>query len=317
MKALRGFSYWQELVLFALLVGLLAWARSVEPLFVTLSTQMELASHMWIIALVALPMLLIIISGGIDLSVGSTLALSAVAMGMCYQRGMPALLAALVAIVTGTALGALNGFFVAKLKVHPLIVTLATLAAFRGVATGVSLARAVSGFDEGYLSLATKPVLGLPLPGFLFLIGMAVVAWTLAKTPFGRTIFAIGHNETAARFSGLNVDRVKLLLYSLAGTAAGLAAAVFVAQRNTAKSDAGGGLELEVITAVVLGGANINGGRGNVVGLFLGVALIHEAKEFVTWRWNSDNLIYMVVGALLVASVLMNRLLSPRGRADD
>src|SRR5207249_9520613 len=113
----------------------------------------------------------------------------------------------------------------------------------------------------------------------------------LAKTPIGRFLYAIGHNEQACVYSGINVSRIKLLLYGLSGLMAAVAAVIFVARRNTAKADVGAGIELDVIAAVVLGGVSIFGGRGNLIGMLLGVVLIHETREFVSWHWQNDELI--------------------------
>ena len=149
---------------------------------------------------------------------------------------------------------------------------------------------------------------GFPLPGVIFVALAAVAAVVLTQTCFGRSLYAIGSNETAARLSGISVSRVKLLLYSGSGAMAGLTAAIYVARRNTAKADIATSLELDVITAVVLGGTSIFGGRGNIVGTLLGIAVIHEVREFVSWRWNNDELVLVVVGLLLIMSVLLNRL---------
>jgi rhamnose transport system permease protein len=310
----RSFAYWHEAALAVLLCGLMGAAAWVDPAFVQPATQLELASHMWEMALLALPMTLIIITGGIDLSVGSAMALCAVTLGLTYEAGAPVWIGVLLALVVGVAAGLLNGWFVASVRVHPLIVTLATLSAFRGIAEGVSLARPISGFPEGFGKLSGATIVGLPLPGLLFAAAVAVVAVMLAKTPFGRGVYAIGHNEAASRFSGIRVARVKLLLYTFSGLTAAVAAVLFVSRRNTAKADVGTGMELDVITAVVLGGTSIFGGRGTIIGTLLGVLLIHEAREFVSWRWNSDELNLIVVGTLLIAAVLLNSLLAVRGR---
>ena len=317
MKALARFEHWHEVVLAALLAALLTYAALTEPRFLSAAAQVDLSTHAWELALLSLPMLLIVITGGIDLSVGSALALCAVVLGLVFERWHSLPTACAAAVLAGSAVGALNGFFVSKIKVHPLIVTLATLAAFRGVAQGISLGRPIGGFPGGFQDLATTPHAGLPLPGYLFLVGLIATGVVLAKTAFGRSVFVVGHNETAAVFSGLSVDRIKLLLYTLAGTVAGIAAICMVGRHLTAKADLAGGLELEVITAVVLGGASINGGRGNVVGLLLGLALIHETREFVSWHWSRSELNPIVIGALLILSVLLHRLLSPRSRGEE
>jgi rhamnose transport system permease protein len=324
---LRDFPYWHEVVLALLLIGVLVWAGIVEPAFVAIDTQRELSTHLWEQALLAIPMTLIIITAGIDLSVGSTVALSAVVLGMTFKfgwvgligmqpenaQGLSIWISTVLAIITGTLAGAANGFFIAKLRVHPLIVTLATLAAFRGIAEGISLGNPVSGFPDPFIFLGQGSVMGQPIAGWLFLLLAIVAAVVLIKTPFGRYLYAIGHNETATRFSGVAVDRVKLLLYTLSGTAAAIAA-VFTASRLNAKANLGDGMELNVITAVVLGGTSIFGGRGTIIGTVLGVLLVHETREFVQWHWQVSEYYDIVIGILLIGSVLLNRLLSARGR---
>lgn len=313
-KRLRGeFPYWHELVLLALLAGLLIYAGVVEPRFVSVRTQLSLSSHIWELAIVALPMTLIIITAGIDLSVGATMALSAVALGMSYRAGVPMPVACGLALLTGLLCGALNGAFIAWLRVHPLIVTLATLSAYRGLAEGISRGEAVSGFPPQFEGLAGN-LAGLPVAGIIFAVAAVLTAIVLARTPSGRFVYAMGFNETACRFSGIATRRIKLSLYALAGVMSALAAILFVARRNTANAAVGDGMELEVITAVVLGGVSIFGGRGRIIGTILGVILIHETREFVSWHWQNDVLIQLVIGVLLILSVLLNTLLTPRGR---
>ena len=312
-RLLRGFGHWHELVLIGFLAALLTYAHFSRPAFLSLDAQMNVASQVWELAILTLPMTLIIITAGIDLSVGSTMALSAVVMGLTWRAGAPLPLACALALVTGTCAGALNGLLVAFVRVHPLIVTLATLSAYRGLAEGISHAEPISGYPAAFSNLAGT-VGGVPVPGLIFVAGAIVTAVVLAKTPFGRAVYAMGYNETACRFSGLPTRRIKMTLYTLAGLTAAVAALLFVARRNTAKADIGTGMELDVITAVVLGGVSVFGGRGRVLGVVLGVLLIHETKQFVSWRWNNDVLIYLVVGVLLILSVLLNTLLTPRGR---
>ncbi len=298
-----------------LLAGLLVYAWRVDPNFVSARAQGFLAPHIWELSLVAIPMLLIVISGGIDLSVGSILALSAVTLGLLFERGMNPWAAASAGVLAGAGAGALNGWFVAKLKVHPLIVTLASLAAFRGIAEGISLARPISGYPGSFQQLASGKVAGLPIPGLFFIVFAITAGLLLTRTVWGRWIFAIGVNEKAARFSGIPVARVKLGLYLFSGAMAGLAAAFLVARNNTAKADLATGMELEAITAVVLGGAAIEGGVGTVLGLVLGLLLIHETREFVSWHWKQSELNLIVLGALLIVSVLVQKGLSARSRS--
>jgi rhamnose transport system permease protein len=321
-----------ELLLFVVLVVGLIWAKQIAPLFMTVTTQQQLLFNVWDLALLSLPMTYIIITGGIDLSVASTMGLSAVVMGMCFQLWhWPMWAAALMAVVTGTAGGLLNGVFVAKIKVHPLIVTLATYSAYRGLAEGLSLGFAslykttsvYSGFPTWFTNLGQKAFFAGPdlrhphwyalsAAGWLFIAAAIAMGVVLAKGPFGRTLYAVGHNETAARFSGLKVGRAKLLIYALSGLASGLASLNNAAEYNTAQANMATNLELDVITAVVLGGTSIFGGRGRIIGTVLGVALIHETREFVSWHYHDNTLIRLVLGSLLIVAVAINALLGRR-----
>lgn len=305
LKRLAAFAWWHEVILAILLVALLAYAGSVAPVFLHPGVQVGLSNRLWNVALLALPMMMIILTGGIDLSVGSTMSLSAVVFALAFTHGAPVWLACVAAMATGLACGFVNGIFVAFVRVHPLIVTLATLAAFRGIAEGISLGRAVSGYPATFQAIARHNILGLRVEGWLFLAALLYTAIVLAKTPFGRYLYAIGHNEMAARYSGIPTARIKLLLYSLSGTAAGVAALFAVARVDTAKADLGGGMELKAITAVVFGGVSIFGGRGNIVGVLMGLLLIYETREFISWQWNNDNLISIIIGSLLILSVLL------------
>ncbi|GMU37005.1 MAG: ABC transporter permease [Phycisphaerae bacterium] len=299
--------FMRPVVLTASLAGFLTIAGRLEPGFIAGATQLELATQVFETALLAVPMTLVLISGGIDLSIGATMALSSAAFGMSFESGAPIWACAACAILAATCAGAFNGACVVRLAVHPLIVTLATLSLFRGVAEGISRGRPVSGFPESFTELGDARWFGVPPAGWGFALAWAAALIWQRRTRGGRWITAIGWNETAARFSGVPVDRIKLLLYTLCGTAAGAAAVLFIARRNTAKADIGLGIELEVITAVVLGGTSASGGRGSLLGTLLGLALLHEVRQFISWRWNNDELILLVVGAMLIGSMLLNR----------
>jgi rhamnose transport system permease protein len=306
-----------EAMLAILLIGLLIVAGRLSPDFVAPSTQAELLTHVWETALLALPMTLILITGGIDLSVGSIMALSAVVFGLTFEKNGNTGLAALLALLAGTAAGALNGVFVARVKVHPLLVTLATLAAYRGVAEGISTGRPISGFPDAFTQLGKGVVGGINPAGLLFLLGAAIAWFYLARMTGGLFTYALGHNETASRLSNIPTDRIKFWLYTLSGTVAALAAVLFVARRNTAKADVGSGIELDVIAMVVLGGTSVFGGRGTIIGTILGILLIHETREFVSWQYSRDELNLIVLGALLILSVLMQRVLAGRSSRRD
>jgi len=285
------------------MVLMIAWWMA--PEFVEGGAQASLMPQVAEVALLAVPMALVILAGGIDLSVGASMALAAVFAGMAFERGAPPVVAASVAVVTGCACGMVNGFFVTRARIHPLVVTLATMALFRGLAEGFSAARAISGFTQGWTALGTARVLGVPVVLMPALVAAAVAAVFLAKSTWGFALRATGVSERAARYCALPVDGLKFLAYSLSGGAAGVAACLFIARRNTAKADIGLGIELDVITACLLGGISLTGGRGGIVGVVLGVALIHEIRQFVAWRWYHDELIHIVLGVLLIGSVML------------
>jgi rhamnose transport system permease protein len=301
-----------EVILAVLLGCVFALAWWLDPDFVRLATQLELSTHVVELALVALPMTLIIVTGGIDLSVGSTMALSSVVMGLCFEAGLPMPVACGAAVATGALAGTINGLCIARFSIHPLIVTLATLAAYRGLAEGLSKGRAFSGFPDSFLAIGAGSWLGLPIVLWIFLAVLAMWVVVIRRTTVGLWAYATGSSETAATYSGVPVAKVRLWLYTLAGLSAGLAAILFAARLNTAKADVGSGLELDVITAVVLGGTSIFGGRGTLLGTLLGIAIIHEVHQLVSWKWDQDELVQIVKGSILVAAVLLNNVFSRR-----
>lgn len=307
MSRLRGsnFGAWHELVLLGLLVGLLCVAGYLMPGFLSLRSQLFLSRHLWEFAILALGMTLIIVAGGIDLSVGSAMGLCAVAFGMTFQATEQIWLAIFACGLTGLFGGLLNGALITRFKLHPLIVTLATYAAYRGIAEGISQGQSYSRFGDAFSQLARATWWLIPIPGYLF-VGLAITtALVLARSTIGRQIYAIGHNSEAARFSGVAVERLRLGLYAFSGLLAGLATVIYVSRFDTAKADAGKGFELDVITAVVVGGTSIYGGRGTVMGTVIGLLLIHETRLFVGRYWRVDELKSVVVGLLLIVSVLV------------
>lgn len=293
----------REATLSLMLILLLGAASVLEPKFVTLKAQTLLSTHLWELAIVSVPMLLIIITGGIDLSIGAIIALTSVVFGLLFEKGVSPWIAAPIALVVATTLGAINGWFVAKLRVHPLLVTLASMAAFRGIAEGISMARPLSGYPEAFLTLSRGFT-----PVAIFAILALAAHVILTRTHAGRHIIAIGTDENVSRFSKTPITKIKLMLYAFSGFACGLATLILVARNNTAKADLGMGIELDAITAVVLGGASIHGGKGRIPGLILGLLLIHETREFVSWHFKQNELNLLVIGTLLIATVLLENI---------
>jgi rhamnose transport system permease protein len=258
------------------------------------------------VGLVALAMTFVIVTGGIDLSVGSILGMTAILLGVFwYNVGLPLPVAIVAALACGTLAGLGNGLIITRFGVPPLIATLATLALYRGLAEGISQARSVRGYPEWFFILGQGEVAGVPVQLWLLGLATALAAFILARTPFGRATYAIGANETAARFSGIRVDATKLWIYTAAGFLSALAAVVFVSRVTTTRSDMGTGLELDVITGVVLGGTSIFGGRGTVLGTALGLVLIQALKNGLALAGVKGDGTIVVIGIVLIAAILI------------
>jgi rhamnose transport system permease protein len=279
--------------------------------FLTAGNAFEITRLSVVIGLLALVMTPIIITGGIDLSVGSMMGLSAVVMGALWRDGgLPMPLAILLTLLVGLLGGALNAAIITKLKFPPLIVTLGTFSLFRGMAEG--LTRGIenySGFPPSFLFLGQGYVGGV-IPTQLFILIGAIVLlwWWLHRTAFGRSFYAIGFSQEGARYAGIKVRRRLNFVYILSGLAASLAAVIYVAHLGQAKSDAGTGYELMAITAVVLGGASIFGGRGTVLGTVLGLFAIVILQNGLRLSGQPAELAGILTGVLLVVTILIDRL---------
>ncbi len=306
LNALRS----QEGVLLGLLVLIVVVLSLFSERFLTVNNLLNQTRLFTETALLALPMTLIIISGGIDLSVGSMLAWSAVMLGFSWQLlGLPLPLAVLICLLTGLIGGLVNGVLIAYVRVPALIATLATLAIYRGLSFGISQARSVRGFPEEFTFWGQGQIGPFPTQ-FLILVTLIIaVHIVLSRTGFGRWVYAIGNNEVAARFSGIPVERVKLALYGFSGLMAGLAAFIFTSRVTTTRADAATGLELDVIAAVVLGGASIFGGSGSVIGTVLGLLIITLLRNGLLLAGVKGDATFMTIGLVLIVAVLINNVL--------
>lgn len=272
----RRWFYRHETILAALVIIELIIFSIAGRRFATTDNLFNIVRHSVEIGLLALVMTPIILTGGIDLSVGSTLGLCAVLFGKLWRDGgLPPWLAALCTLGIGAVDGGFNAALIAGLRLPPLIVTLATLSLFRGIAEALTEGTdAFTNFPESFLFLGTGRLAGLPTQSWL-LAGISVGIWCLVhRTTFGRSFRAIGFSPEGARYAGLPVSRRRAMVYILAGLVAAIAALTYTARLGTAKADAGLGYELFAISAVILGGTSIFGGRGSVAGTLLGVVAI-------------------------------------------
>src|SRR5690348_11268004 len=303
-----------ETVLALLLAAALVVLAGQSSHFLTADNLLNQGRLMSEVGLVALPMTFVIVAGGIDLSVGSIFGLAAILLGVFWHNlGLPLPLAMLLALLVGAAAGFVNGVIITRFRVPPLIATLATLALYRGLAEGISQARSVRGYPDWFFQFGQYDTLGVPTQLWILIAFFVIAAFILGMTTFGRTTYAIGSNEVAARFSGLKVDRAKLLIYGASGLISGLAAVIFVSRVSTTRSDMGTGYELDVITAVVLGGTSIFGGRGTIIGTALGLILMQALKNGLALSGVKGDGTIVVIGAVLIAAILVGNLLSRDG----
>jgi rhamnose transport system permease protein len=299
-----------EVILLFVLIAAIAVLAFRSEQFLTTGNLLNQGRLLVEVGLMALPMTFIIITGGIDLSVGSIMGLCAILLGVFWKNvGLPLELAIFLALVVGGLAGYVNGWFITRVGVPPLIMTLATLALYRGLAEGISQARSVRGYPDWFFGLGQGELFGVPTQLWLLLVLFAVSAIVLTYTTFGRSLYAIGNNEVAARFSGIAVDRIKIAIYTMSGLMGGLAAWVFVSRVSTTRSDMGTGLELDVITAVVLGGTSIFGGTGTILGTALGVVLIQLLKNGLALSGVKGDGTIVVIGVILILSILLSDLL--------
>jgi rhamnose transport system permease protein len=278
--------------------------------FLTTGNAFEITRLSVEVGLLALALTPIIITGGIDLSVGSMMGLGAVVLGALWRDGhLPIAFAATIVLILGCLGGGLNGLLITRLGLPPLIVTLGTFSLFRGIAEG--LTRGIenySGFSNRFLFLGQGYVGGIiPTQLLVLLAAIAGFGWWIHRTAYGRSLYAIGHSAEGARYAGIAVSRKLLFVYLLSGFAASVSAIIYVAHLGQAKSDAGTGFELMAITAVVLGGASIFGGRGTILGTLLGLFAIVVLQNGLRLSRQPAELAGILTGVLLLVTIVLNR----------
>ncbi|MEP7088883.1 MAG: ABC transporter permease [Nocardioidaceae bacterium] len=289
------------------LVAVVVWATVAVPYFAQPYTYSTLLLNSAPLLLMVLPVTLIIVTGEIDLSVGSVLGVSSALLGLLFSHGMPLVGAAAVSVLAGVLIGAFNGFMVAVVGLPSLAVTIGTLALFRGVAVGMLGTTAVTGFPGEAALWLRATVGGTPVPRVL--VGIAVLAVLfgvlLHATTFGRGVFAIGLSSETALFSGIAVNRTKMLLFIASGTVAALTGVLYTLIYSNAIGSNGIGLELQVVTAIVLGGVSIWGGRGTLAGAIIGALLIGTLSKALQLLNVGSDVISVITGGALILSVVV------------
>ncbi|PAB58964.1 ABC transporter permease [Anaeromicrobium sediminis] len=279
-----------------------------SPYFLTLSNALNIALQSSINAILAFGITFAIITSGIDLSVGSILALSSVSMGLAISNGIDLIPAVLLGLLIGTLAGAMNGFLITKLDLAPFIVTLGMMSIARGMSLVITKGYPISGMPKSLRILGRGKFMGMPVPVLITLI-VFVIAYILLKyTKFGRYVYAIGGNEEATRLSGINVKRTKLLVYTWCGTMAGLAGIILTARLNSAQPIAGLGYELDAIAAAVIGGVSLSGGEGTAQGTLLGALIIGVLRNGLNLLNVSSFWQQVVIGCVVIGAVAIDKL---------
>jgi ribose/xylose/arabinose/galactoside ABC-type transport system permease subunit len=297
-------------VLLALIIEMAVFS-ALSPYFFTSENILNVSLQTSIIAIIAAGMTFVILTAGIDLSVGSVVAFTGVIATALLRTDLPFIAALGVAVLAGLAIGALSGAvagaLITKLNITPFIVTLALMTIWRGAAFLITDGRPIWDLPEGFDRIAGSRVLGVPVPSIIMLAVFVAGYIVLTRTPFGRYVYAVGGNREAARLAGIRTDRVIAGVYVLCGFLAALSGILLASRLNSGQPNSGLMYELDVIAAVVVGGTSLFGGRGSIVGTFVGAMLIGVLRNGLNLLNVSSYLQMIFVGAVIILAVALDR----------
>lgn len=298
----------QKLLPFVSLIVLFVALSIASPYFLTANNLASVARQTAVFNTMALGMTIVIISGGIDLSVGSILGLSGLVGTMALERGYPIPVGVLIGLLVGTACGLANGVMVTKLRIPPFVVTLGTLGIFRGLALIISNGLPVHRIPPGFSFLGEGNLLGIPFVVWLLVICAVAVHMILEHTRLGRYAFAIGSNKIASLYAGIPVDFHVMAVYAIGGTLTGLAGMIEASRLMTGQPTAGQGYELQAIAAVVIGGGSLNGGEGSVVGTLIGAFIMGLLSNGADLLNISNYWQQVIIGSVIILAVTLDEL---------
>ena len=281
----------------------------ISPQFRTIDNFLSLVRQSSINGFIAFGMTCVILTGGIDLSVGSVLALTTAFCAAFIKGGMPVGLSMILSLVIGTAFGVLSGVLITKGRLQPFIATLITMTVFRGITMIFMDGKPISGLGDGFLIkfVGKGSVFGIPFPVILFVAVFAVFMFILQKTTFGRRIYATGSNAVSAKLAGVNTDNTKIIAYAISGCMAALSGLILLSRLASAQPTLGNGYELDAIASVALGGTSMNGGRGRIWGTFVGVLIIAVLNNGLNILGVSSYYQSVVKGIVILIAVLSDR----------
>ncbi|WP_394925954.1 ABC transporter permease [uncultured Robinsoniella sp.] len=308
MSSVKKLTKQREFFILLIVVGLSAVVTTASPVFLSYQNIVALLLGLSVEVIIAVGMANLMVSGGFDMSVGSILAFSGVCAGLAIQAGVPPFAAVLIGMLIGGAAGLFNGFIISVVGINAFVTTLASLSLFRGLTLIVTRGQNITSLGVDFNAIGQGKFLGIQAPIWYAVILVIIGDILMRHSRFFRQNYYIGGNEKAAKLSGINVVKIKILNYIIVGVLAGFAGVVATARMGTASVQQGTGLELRVITAVIIGGASLQGGEGSVLGAFLGsllMALITNALTLlgVDIYWQT-----FVVGGTLLVAVLIDQL---------
>ncbi|MCL2618398.1 MAG: ABC transporter permease [Defluviitaleaceae bacterium] len=302
-----------EIFLAAVLLVLFVVFGTLSPVFLTTFNLMNLLRQTAIVGVVTIGMVFVIISSGIDLSVGSVVGFSGVITATALVAGVPIPLAILAAVSLSALVGLVNGVLIYDGKVPPFIATLGTMAVLRAVIMLITGAQMISGLPREFLVIAQASLFGIPILAVVW-IALTVVAFLVIRTTvFGRSIFAYGSNKEAARLSGINVRHTLYGVYMYSAVMCAIAGVLLTARLSSATPTAGSGFELDAIAAAVVGGASLSGGEGSILGAFLGALMMSTLRQGGTLIGLNSFIMEIIIGSLIVVAVLLDQVRKRRG----
>lgn len=290
------------------LAAICAILSVLSPAFLNSSNLLNITLQVSITSIVAVGMTFVILTGGIDLSVGSLVALSAVCAGTLIQSGWGMAAGLACALAVGMFSGGVNGLLVAKLKVPPFIATLGMMSAARGLALMTTDGKSLHQFPAAFRFLGNGQLGPIPVPVIIALLTVMLAHYALTQTPFGRYVYAVGGNREATRLSGIRVERIEMAVFAISGLCCGLGAIILMGRLNSAQPIAGYGYELSAIAAVVIGGSSLMGGVGTVVGTLLGALLMGVLQNGLTLLNVAGYVQQIVIGGVIVAAVIVDQI---------
>ncbi|MFQ3906133.1 ribose ABC transporter permease [Staphylococcus sp. Mo2-7] len=304
-----SFSYLEKIIPFIGLILLVIIISALNSAFLEPSNLFNLLRQVSINGLIAFGMTFVILTGGIDLSVGSTLALSSAMVAILMVSGVDSMIALLLGCIFGAVLGAINGLLITLGKMAPFIATLATMTVFRGLTLVITDGNPITNLNGSYAFqlFGRGYFLGIPVPAVTMFVTFIILYILLHKTVFGRQTYAMGGNEKAAFISGIKVNKLKIMIYSLAGLMSAMAGAILTSRLNSAQPTAGMSYELDAIATVVLGGTSLTGGKGRILGTLIGVLIIGVLNNGLNLLGVSSFYQQVVKGVVIIIAVLIDR----------